>query len=210
MRLGVETDSYDLDGQVVSERSVPELDMAAVQAACDQFTGAIQQIPPMVSAVKVGGERLYKKARKGETVERAPRNVVVAGFDVLDYSAPDARVRITCSSGTYVRSLCHDVGQTLACGAVLASLRRLAVGHLRVGGRGAARYLHLSRVRGKSAGRHGRSPGPPGGSAQRGRAALAGQWQPHFQPRPPGGLSRDQRLAPTEECLRGVARPGDG
>lgn len=132
MRLGIETDSYDLDGTVTSERPVPALDRAAIQAACDGYTGAIQQVPPMVSAVKVGGERLYKKARKGETVERAPRNVVVTEFEVLDYTEPDARVRITCSSGTYVRSLCHDVGQALECGAVLASLRRTAVGHLRV------------------------------------------------------------------------------
>lgn len=132
MRLGVITTSYDLDGEVVSEHAVPDVDAAGIQAICDTFTGAIQQIPPMVSAVKVGGERLYKKARKGQTVERAPRDVVVNAFDVLEYNAPDARVRITCSSGTYVRSLCHDVGETLGCGAVLASLRRLAVGHHRV------------------------------------------------------------------------------
>ena len=129
MRLGIVTHSYDLDGDVLSEHPVPELDAARIQAVCDTFTGNIQQIPPMVSAVKVGGERLYKKARKGETVERPPRDVVVSAFEVLEYTAPDARVRIACSSGTYVRSLCHDVGATIGCGAVLASLRRIAVGH---------------------------------------------------------------------------------
>lgn len=129
MRLGMTTDSYDLDGTVLSEHPVPEVTMADIQQQCDVFVGDIQQIPPMVSAVKVGGERLYKKARKGETVERAPRNIHIDAYDVLSYEAPDARVRIACSSGTYVRSLCHDVGQALGCGAVLASLRRISVGH---------------------------------------------------------------------------------
>lgn len=132
MRLGIVTHSYDLDGEVLSEHPVPDIEIAQLQAICDTFTGPIQQIPPMVSAVKVGGERLYKKARKGQTVERAARNVIVSAFDVLAWDAPDARVRITCSSGTYVRSLCHDVGEKLGCGAVLASLRRLAVGHHRI------------------------------------------------------------------------------
>ena len=129
MRFGITTESYDLDGAVVSEHGVPALDLAAIQERCNAFVGDIQQVPPMVSAVKVGGERLYKKARKGQTVERAPRSIHVGAFDVLSYEAPDAKVRIACSSGTYVRSLCHDVGQALGCGAVLASLRRLAVGH---------------------------------------------------------------------------------
>jgi tRNA pseudouridine55 synthase len=128
MRLGVETHSYDLDGEIVAEKPVPELDLADIQEQCNRFSGQIQQVPPMVSAVKVDGERLYKLARKGETVERPARSVLVRSYEVLSYEAPDARVRVTCSSGTYVRSLCHDVGQALGCGAVLASLRRLAVG----------------------------------------------------------------------------------
>ena len=132
MRLGIVTDSYDLDGTVVANHVVPELDVAAIQERCRALTGDIEQVPPMVSAVKIGGERLYKKARKGQTVERLPRPVHVAAFDVLSYHAPDARVRISCSSGTYVRSLCHDVGQALGCGAALASLRRMAVGRHRI------------------------------------------------------------------------------
>jgi tRNA pseudouridine55 synthase len=132
MRLGVETASYDLDGEIVEEKPVPDLDAAAIQLQCDPFVGQIQQIPPMVSAVKIDGERLYKLARKGETVDRPARSVLVRAYDVLSYDAPDAQVRVTCSSGTYVRSLCHDVGQALGCGAALASLRRLAVGRHRV------------------------------------------------------------------------------
>ncbi len=128
MRMGVVTDSYDLDGKVLEERPVPELTAEAIQSVCDGYTGEIDQTPPMVSAVKVGGERLYKLARKGETVDRPARRVSVKEFRVLSYEAPDARVRVCCSSGTYVRSLCHDVGQELGCGAVLASLRRTFVG----------------------------------------------------------------------------------
>ena len=128
MRLGIVTDSYDLDGAVVAEHPVPDLDASAIQDVCDGFTGDIMQVPPMVSAVKVGGERLYKKARQGETVERPARQVTVREFRVLGYEAPDADVRVCCTSGTYVRALCHEVGRILGCGAVLASLRRTRVG----------------------------------------------------------------------------------
>jgi len=134
MRLGLTTTSYDLQGEVVSECPIPPLDRGAIQARCDAFLGEIEQIPPMVSAVRIGGERLYEKARKGETVDRPARRVRVDAFEVLSYGAPDALVRVACSSGTYVRSLCHDVGEALGCGAVLASLRRIAVGHHRVDG----------------------------------------------------------------------------
>ncbi|MFM1920344.1 MAG: hypothetical protein RLZZ303_1978 [Candidatus Hydrogenedentota bacterium] len=128
MRLGITTDSYDSDGEVVQERPVPELTLEQIQAICDRFTGAIEQLPPMVSAVKVGGERLYKIARKGEVVERQPRKVTVHEFKVLEYNAPDALIRVRCTSGTYVRALCHDVGEILGCGAILSSLRRTQVG----------------------------------------------------------------------------------
>jgi tRNA pseudouridine55 synthase len=128
MRLGVVTDSYDLDGKVLETHEVPELTVDRIQHECDQFTGQIQQVPPMISAVKVGGERLYKMARKGEVVEREPRTVTVKEFCVLGYEPPDVMIRVRCTRGTYVRSLCHDVGQLLGCGAALAALRRTFVG----------------------------------------------------------------------------------
>jgi tRNA pseudouridine55 synthase len=128
MRLGIVTRSYDLDGEVLEERPVPPLTLQQIQEACNKYVGAIEQLPPMVSAVKVGGERLYKLARKGETVERKPRNVTVYEFTALDYTAPDVTVRVACTSGTYVRGLCHDAGQDLGCGAALAALRRTKVG----------------------------------------------------------------------------------
>ena len=128
MRLGVITASYDLDGELLEERPVPDLSIPDIEAACTRYTGEILQVPPMVSAVKVGGERLYKMARKGEVIEREPRQVQVYEFSVLGYAPPDVTVRVRCSRGTYVRSLCHDVGEQLGCGGVLASLRRTAVG----------------------------------------------------------------------------------
>ena len=132
LRFGVVTDSYDMDGKVLEENPVPELDSDAIQEAFDAFSGEIEQVPPMVSAVKVGGKRLYKMARKGETVERKARKVTVKEFRLLGYEAPLAQFRVECTSGTYVRALCHDVGQTLGCGATLDSLRRVAVGRHRV------------------------------------------------------------------------------
>lgn len=128
MRLGIVTDSYDLEGKTLEERPAPALDVAALQRACEPFTGDIMQVPPMLSAVKVGGRRLYKMARKGEDVERPARPVTVREFRVLAYEPPDAHIRVCCTRGTYVRSLCHEVGQALGCGAAIASLRRTSVG----------------------------------------------------------------------------------
>lgn len=132
MELGRVTDSHDLDGTVLEEHPVPDLTREDIQKVLHEFTGEIKQVPPMVSAVKVGGERLYKKARKGETVERPARPIKVYEFDVLDYDPPRARFRVRCSRGTYARTLCHDAGQKLGCGAALASLCRTAVGHHRL------------------------------------------------------------------------------
>ena len=129
MRLGVVTASHDLDGEVLDELDVPDtITMETIQGTCATFTGDIEQIPPMVSAIKIGGKRLYKLAREGREVERKPRSITVHCFDVLQWEPPDAHIRITCSSGAYVRTLCHDAGQQLGCGATLAALRRTHIG----------------------------------------------------------------------------------
>ncbi len=133
MRLGVVTDSHDMDGEVLEENDVPDLALETIQSAFDDLTGQIEQVPPMVSAVKVGGQRLYKLARKGETVERKPRQITVNEFAALGYEPPLVHFRVGCTSGTYVRSLCHDAGAALDCGATLDSLRRTAVGRHHVG-----------------------------------------------------------------------------
>lgn len=131
MVLGRETDSQDADGEIVAEADASHLAEDDVCAAFKHFVGDIDQVPPMVSAVKVGGERLHAKARRGEVVDREPRRVTVHDL-VLDEFTPGERATasflVTCSAGTYVRTLAHDVGQRLGVGASLTALRRLATG----------------------------------------------------------------------------------
>ena len=122
--LGVITRSQDLTGEVIERRPV-EVDETRLRESARGLTGDILQVPPMVSALKVGGERLHALARRGIEVTRAPRRVRVAVWEWLDVSLPEARFRVRCSPGTYVRTLVHDLGLTLGCGAALASLRRL-------------------------------------------------------------------------------------
>lgn len=128
MKFGVVTDSYDMDGAVTEEHEIPPLTETAIQAVFDRFTGPIMQVPPMVSAVRIGGKRLYAMARKGAVVEREARAVTVREFTLLRYEAPFAHFRVRCTRGTYARVLAYDVGGVLNCGATLASLRRTHVG----------------------------------------------------------------------------------
>lgn len=129
MVLGVETDSQDADGQLVRTVAAGHIDERRLCEALTRFQGPLEQVPPMVSAIKVGGERLHHKARRGEVVEREPRKVTVYDL-VLDQfepgQHPQASFLVTCSSGTYVRTLAHDVGQELGVGGSLIALRRLA------------------------------------------------------------------------------------
>lgn len=131
MVLGVETDSQDADGEVVATTDASQVDERSLCEALARLQGDIVQVPPMVSAVKVGGERLHAKARRGETVEREARSVTVHDL-VLDAFEPGERAEasflVTCSAGTYVRTLAHDVGQELGVGGSLIGLRRLANG----------------------------------------------------------------------------------
>ncbi|HYI44378.1 MAG TPA: tRNA pseudouridine(55) synthase TruB [Actinomycetota bacterium] len=127
--LGIETSTLDASGEVTSERSVDvDLDRARIEETTVGFLGEIDQVPPMVSAVKVDGERLYKKARRGETVERAARRVTIYDLDVLDLRSPELDLRISCSAGTYIRTLVADIGSQLGCGAHLKLLQRTEAG----------------------------------------------------------------------------------
>ncbi|MEA2704657.1 MAG: tRNA pseudouridine55 synthase [Actinomycetota bacterium] len=127
--LGVETNTLDADGEVVATYDMAGVSLAAVRMAAAGFVGDIEQIPPMVSAVKVGGRRLHELARAGVEVERAPRPVTVTRFDVDEGSEPGVvRIEVDCSSGTYVRTLAADLGTALGGGAHLRRLRRTAVG----------------------------------------------------------------------------------
>lgn len=124
VRFGVTTDTQDLTGQVRATRPVA-LGADRIRDAAAALTGDLLQVPPMVSALRHRGERLHALARRGETVARAPRPVRVDGWEWLSFELPEARFRVRCSSGTYVRTLAHDLGERLGCGAALAALRRL-------------------------------------------------------------------------------------
>jgi tRNA pseudouridine55 synthase len=126
--LGITTDSQDADGQVLAQKPVPPLTEADLEAVIAKFRGDIQQIPPMVSAKKVAGQPLYKLARKGKTIEREPRSVHIYDFRILSVALPRVQIRVTCTKGTYVRTLCHDIGELIGCGGHLAELRRTRSG----------------------------------------------------------------------------------
>jgi tRNA pseudouridine55 synthase len=129
--FGAETDTLDAAGAVTATADASGVDEAGLRAALAGFLGPQLQVPPMVSAIKVGGERLYAKARRGEQVERAPRPIVIHELGLLGFTPgerPVATIEVACSGGTYVRSLAADLGRTLGTLAHLASLRRTAVG----------------------------------------------------------------------------------
>jgi tRNA pseudouridine55 synthase len=126
--LGLTTDSDDADGAPLLQREVPaDLEDAQIEAALAPLRGAIRQRAPIYSALKQGGEPLYAKARRGETIEAPEREVVVHQLQLIDRDGPRLRLRVQCGSGTYVRSLVRDLGETLGCGAHVAVLRRLWV-----------------------------------------------------------------------------------
>lgn len=124
--LGVETTTQDAAGEIVATKDASHVTRDDVAAVLARFRGEIEQIPPMVSAVKVGGEALYKKARRGETIERKPRPVTIHELELTGFDPPAIRVR--CSKGTYVRTLVHDIGAALGVGAHVATLHRTAIG----------------------------------------------------------------------------------
>ena len=131
LRLGAETTTYDAEGEIVATHEVA-LDREAIEAALARFRGEIEQRPPRYSAIKVGGEPLYRKARRGEAVEAPPRRVVIHRLELIAWEPPFLTLEMLVSKGTYVRSLAHDLGQPLGCGAYLHALRRTAVGPFRV------------------------------------------------------------------------------
>ncbi len=132
IELGKTTDSQDADGEVMETRPIPALTEADVREAIKGFLGDQYQMPPMFSAIKMGGVPLYKKARKGEEVAREPRFIRVMSWDVLGFESPNIRFRLRCSKGTYVRTLAHDLGNKLGCGAHLSALRRTATDRFNV------------------------------------------------------------------------------
>lgn len=130
IRLGSATDTQDAQGVVLSEGDFSAVTLEQMEKVIENFKGDIMQTPPMVSAVKVDGVPLYKRARKGETIERKQRMVHIYEFIITKFGLPDSEFRIKCTKGTYVRTICADVGEALGCYAHLKTLRRAQSGSL--------------------------------------------------------------------------------
>src|SRR2546426_11636847 len=128
IKLGETTTSYDADGELTASLPVPPLTLDQLNEAAATFVGDRMQMPPMVSAIKKDGVPLYKLARKGLEVERKERLIHIYSFRFTSYQEPIGRVRVACTKGTYVRTLAHDLGQKLGCGAHLVTLRRIVSG----------------------------------------------------------------------------------
>jgi tRNA pseudouridine55 synthase len=128
LELGKVSDTYDRDGTIQVLDSAPEISIETVQSGLREFVGEIPQTPPIFSAIKVNGQRAYALARAGESVVLKSRNVSIYSLELLRFELPFVELRIHCGSGTYVRSLIHDLGQRLNCGALMTELRRVSVG----------------------------------------------------------------------------------
>lgn len=131
-KLGETSDTYDADGKIVETQSIASLRNTSKQTILNvlpNFVGDIQQIPPMFSAKKVGGKKLYELARQGKEIERKPININISKIDLLNFDYPWFEIEVHCSTGTYIRSLIYDIGQKLEVGAVMYELRRIKIGN---------------------------------------------------------------------------------
>ena len=127
LRLGLTTDTEDITGTTLTESDV-SVTREQLEAALERFRGDILQVPPMYSALKVGGQKLVDLARKGKEVERKPRPITIHELTLLSFEGAQARLRVRCSKGTYIRTLCKDIGEALGCGGCMAQLRRVSAG----------------------------------------------------------------------------------
>lgn len=139
--LGISTDTQDTTGKILEEKNTADLRKEAVREVVLSFEGEYDQIPPMFSALKVGGKKLYELARDGKEVERKPRHVQIYRIRILQIDLPRVRMEVTCSKGTYIRTLCHDIGEKLGCGGCMESLLRTRVERF-----GVAESLRISEV----------------------------------------------------------------
>lgn len=127
LRLGIKTDTYDREGKILSEIEV-SLSKEEIEAAIKSFIGEIEQVPPMYSALKVNGQRLYTLARQGIEIERKARKINIYDIEIIDIQSPKAIFNVKCSKGTYIRSLCYDIGEKLNCGGAMWNLERIQTG----------------------------------------------------------------------------------
>lgn len=128
VKLGIKTDSGDLDGKIISQSDYSHVTKDLIEQTCKSFVGKIKQVPPMYSALKVNGQKLYELARKGVTVERKPREITIYNIDLTDYKKDNFSIRVKCSSGTYIRTLAEDIGTKLKTDTVLTNLVREEIG----------------------------------------------------------------------------------
>lgn len=132
IELGVQTDTDDVTGEVIARGDPSPIRFEKVEEVCRRFEGSVPQIPPMYSAKKVNGRRLYKLARQGKVIERQPKIVTIRALDILDYNPPFITIHVVCSKGTYIRALARDMGNELGCKGNLHSLTRTRVGDYRI------------------------------------------------------------------------------
>lgn len=131
LKLGVITDTYDREGKILHESEVQANEEEIIQAI-NSFVGEIKQVPPMYSALKVNGKKLYELARAGIEIEREARSIVIYDIDIMDIKIPYVKFRVKCSKGTYIRSLCYDIGELLKCGGMMWNLQRTATGQFHI------------------------------------------------------------------------------
>ena len=131
LKLGVITDTYDKEGKILKESEVTASEEEIIQAI-NSFVGEIKQVPPMYSALKVNGKKLYELARAGIEIEREARLINIYGIDIIEMKIPYVKFRVKCSKGTYIRSLCYDIGELLECGGMMWNLQRTATGQFHI------------------------------------------------------------------------------
>ncbi len=132
VKLGVMTDTGDAEGKVIEEKPVPELSLAEIESCLHSFTGEIDQVPPMYSALKHNGRKLYELAREGKTIERKARRITIFDLQLLYATADSLKLDVLCSKGTYIRSLAEDIGHYLGCGGTVTELRRTQAGQFNI------------------------------------------------------------------------------
>lgn len=132
VRLGQTTNTYDAEGEIAEERPFAHINQTAIEDSLNTFRGPIEQIPPIYSAIKVKGQPMYKLARQGKDVEAKPRPVTIYDLQLTAWEPPFLKLQVSCSTGTYIRSLAHDIGEALGCGGHIVELRRMAVGDFKI------------------------------------------------------------------------------
>ena len=131
--FGKTTDTLDIDGKVLEQKSVRGVDLVALRAVVEKFSGEIEQMPPQFSAIKINGVPSYRKARKGEAVDHQPRKITIHAMTIHSYENSIAQITVHCSKGTYIRALARDMGELFGCGAFVKSLRRTTIGGFQIG-----------------------------------------------------------------------------